>query len=414
MTKQNRKNIEQTVSRRTVLKKIVRLSALSAGLDLLPHSGALAINPGAPVLTSGYIPILDSSPLIVAYEKGFFKDNGIRAQKPTLIRSWPAVMEAFSAKQILLTHILLPLVIFLRYAQKLPVRTIAFNHVDVISIMRGRQIARTADFAGKVVAIPTWWSPHNGILQDFLRKEGLKPVAGKLVSELAPNEVALKVVAPPDMVEGLKSGTIAGFSISEPFGAAAEILAEATLIKMSGDIWRHHPCCQSVLLQETIDRDRSWAQAITNAIYQASLWAHNNKKELAHMLGKEGGGYFPMPTKIVERALLKEDLATYGPAGTGAIMHSDWHVRRVEFFPFPYASAFETTLDLMRRTVVDKSAALPAELHKLTGRQVAQEVAEYGLAKAAYMNVNGPVAFGLDKTHPFERQEIYDVAVKKG
>src|SRR5882724_10397596 len=33
-------------------------------------------------ITSGYIPILDSVPLIVAYEKGFYKEVGLQAEKP--------------------------------------------------------------------------------------------------------------------------------------------------------------------------------------------------------------------------------------------------------------------------------------------------------------------------------------------
>lgn len=399
------------ITRREVLKKFISLSVASSALEVLQSRSSLAVG-GPAVLTSGYIPILDSSPIIVAYEKGFFKAHGIKADKPTLIRAWPALMEAFSSKQILLTHILLPQVIFLRYAQKLPLRTVAFNHTDVITILKGQNIGKTADFAGKTVGIPTWWSPHNCLLQDVLRKEGLKPVAGKNASELAPNEVALKIVAPPDMVESLKNGAIAGYAISEPFGAAGELLANGTIIKMSGDIWKHHPCCQSVLLQETIDKDRQWAQAVTNAIYQAALWAHGNRQELAHILGKDGGGYFPMPTRVIERALLKEDLQTYGPSGTGAIMHTDWHVQRAEFYPFPYASAFEVMLDMMKRTVVDKSVALPSELRKLTGRQVANEVAEYELAKNAYKAVNGPGSFGLDKNNPYERKEQYEVLLK--
>ncbi len=400
------------LTRREILKKLVGISVATSSLDFLKGTPTLAQSRST-MLTSGYIPILDSAPILIAYEKGFFKANGIKAEKPTLIRTWPAIMEAFSSKQILLTHILLPQVLFLRYAQKLPIRTIAFNHTNVITLLRGEKLAKTSDFAGKAVGIPTWWSPHNGIFQDVLRKEGLKPVAGKSVGELAPNEVALKVVAPPDMVEALKSGAIAGYAISEPFGAAGEILANGTVVKMSGDIWRHHPCCQSVLLQETIDKDRAWAQAVTNAIYQAALWAHGNREELAHMLAKDGGGYFPMPTRIIERALLKDDLHTYGPSGTGAIMHEDWHVKRVEFYPFPFASAFDVMLDLMKRTVVDKSAALPPVLHKLTGQQVANEVAEYELAKTAYHAVNGSLAFGLDPKKPFERKEFYDVVVKK-
>ncbi len=403
--------LSQQISRRYILKQALSLSIASTALDLLVQPKSFAANPS--VLTSGYIPILDSAPLIVAYEKGFFKENGIKAEKPVLIRTWPALMEAFTSKQILLTHILLPQVIFLRYAQKLPIRSVAFNHVDVIAMIRAKEVSSTKQLGGKIVAVPTWWSPHNALFQEVLRKEGLTPVVGKAQSELLQNEVGFKVVAPPDMVDALKFGKIAAFAISEPFGAAAEVLADATVIKMSGDIWCNHPCCQSVLLQETIDKDRSWSQAVINAIYKAALWSHQNKRELASLLGKEGGGYFPMPIKILERALLKEDLHTYGPDGTGAIMHTDWDVHRVEFNPYPYESAFDVMLDLMKRTVVDQSAALPAELHKLNGRQMAREIVDYDLAQAAFKSIDGVKSFGLNGQRPFEREEHYEVLLKK-
>jgi len=402
---------KNSVSRREILKQALGLSVASTTLGVFSQSNVFASNPT--VLTSGYIPILDCAPLIVAYEKGFLKDNGIKAERPVLIRTWPALMEAFAAKQILLTHILLPQVMFLRYAQKLPVRSVAFNHLDTISMVRAKEIVRTIDLGGKTVACPTWWSPHNALFQELLRKEGLKPVVGKSESSLAPNEVAFKVVAPPDMIDALKTGKIAAFVVSEPFGAAAEVLAGATIMKMGGDIWCNNPCCQSVLLQETIDKDRSWSQAVINALYKAASWAHQNKQELASILGKDGGGYFPMPTKIVERALLKDDLHTYGPEGTGAIMHTDWNVHRVEFNPYPYESAFDVMLDLMKRTVVDQSAALPDQLRKLSGREIAHEIVDYDLAQAAFKNIDGIKTFGLDNKRPFIRKERYEILLKK-
>ncbi len=405
------KHLSDKISRRLVLKQALGLSVASATLNIFQQPNVFASN--SPVLTSGYIPILDSTPLIVAYEKGFFKENGIKAEKPVLIRTWPALLEAFTARQILLTHILLPQVMFMRYAQKLSLRSVAFNHVDVVAMVRAKEVAKNSDLAGKTVAIPTWWSPHNSLFQEVLRKEGLKPVVGKSQSDLAADEVALVVIPPPDMVEALKTGKISAFTVSEPFGAAAEVLAGATLMKMSGDIWCNNPCCQSVLLQETIDRDRSWAQAVINAIYKASLWAHNNRQELASMLGKDGGGYFSMPTKIIERALMKEDLHTYGPEGTGAIMHTDWNVHRVDFSPYPYESAFDVMLDLMKRTVVDKSMALPAELHRLTGKQIAHEIVDYELAQAAFKSIDGMKTFKSNSSKPFARKERYEILLKK-
>jgi len=399
----------RTLSRRELMLgtgSALLASAFSSGCSF-PWSGSKSRT-----LTSGYIPILDSVPLIVAFERNIFEELGVKAEKPTLIRAWPALMEAFTSRQILLTHILLPQVIFLKYAQDVAVRSVAFNHTNVVAMMLSKSVRSFQDLGGKTVGCPTWWAPHTGIFQDVLRKAGLTPVVGKSEGDLRANEVAFRVVPPPDMTEGLKSGSLAGCTVSEPFGAAAEVLADATLAKMSGDVWPNHPCCQSVMLQDTIDEDPAWAQAVTIALYRAALWAKNNREALAEMLGKEGGGYFPMPIKVVKRALLKQDLDTYGPDGTGAIMHPDWNVTRVDFNPYPFASAFDTTIDMMKRMVVDESAALPSQLKRLSGKEIADTIVDYDLAQAGIEDVGGMKAFTGEDGTSYSRDELYEVALK--
>jgi NitT/TauT family transport system substrate-binding protein len=362
-----------------------------------------------PVLTSAYIPILDSVALIVAHAKGFFTAAGIKAEKPVLIRAWPALLEAFTSQKVLLTHILLPQVIVLRYMRNVPLRTVGFNHTDVISMAVSKKTGKLSRLGGQVVGCPTWWSPHTGIFQDVLRAAGLRPVVGKEQADLARDEVAFRVLPPPDMVEGLKSGSIAGCTVSEPFGAAAEVLAGATIVKMSGDVWRDHPCCQSVMLETTLNRDRQWAEAVTAAIYKAALWANNNREELAELLGSDGGAYFPMPKAVIRRALLQQDLPTYGPQGTGAIMHTDWDVYRVKFVPYPYASAFQTTIDLMRRMVVDPASALSPAMQSLTGDQIRRDILDEDLANKGIAAAGGIKSFGLDS---LTRTEQYEVVLK--
>lgn len=50
--------------------------------------------PDAPVRI-GYLPITDAAPLLVAHNNGLFDKAGVKAEKPTLLRSWAQVIEAF-------------------------------------------------------------------------------------------------------------------------------------------------------------------------------------------------------------------------------------------------------------------------------------------------------------------------------
>jgi NitT/TauT family transport system substrate-binding protein len=151
---------------------------------------------------------------------------------------------------------------------------------------------------------------------------------------------------------------------------------------------------------------------VTGAIYAAALWAHENREELAEILGSDGLGYFPMPAKVVQRALLKEDLESYGPQGTGAIMHTEWAVRRVKFVPYPYPSAFDVTLEMMRRMVVDPTAALPPSIARLSGREIAGAIVDYELAHRGIEAAGGAGRFGITGDNPFERTERYEVLLK--
>jgi len=362
-------------------------------------------------VTSGYIPIVDCTPLIIAYHKGFYQEQGLRAEKPVLIRGWAPLLEAFISDQILLTHILLFQLIFMRYEQKHAVRSIAFNHLNGFGMLGGPGIKSMKDLGGKIVGCPTWWAPHTLLFQDCLRKEGLKPIVEKAGQSLAADEVAFRVMSPPDMPTGLKTGAIGGAVVSEGFAAAAEVLANSTLLRMSGDVWRNHPCCQSALMQRTIDKDPSWAQAVTNAIAQACAWSEKNRDETVDILSQDGGGYFPMPKKVMQRGINFTDLATYGvQTGTGAIHHPDWNVKRLGFNPYPYQSAWELAVQLMSRNVVDQSVALTPQLKSLDPKQVAKDIVDFNMITKAVAGVGGLNQFdGVDPSHPFERTEQYDV-----
>ena len=74
-----------------------------------------------PVVRIGYIPITDSAALLVAHELGFFKEQGIDSVRPKLIRGWSPLVEAFASHQFNLTHMLIPIPIWMRYNNKYPV-----------------------------------------------------------------------------------------------------------------------------------------------------------------------------------------------------------------------------------------------------------------------------------------------------
>ena len=149
-------------------------------------------------LKIGYLPITDAAPLLIAKHGGHFKKAGIETHDPTLFRSWPALVEAFAAKQVDVIHVLMPLALQLKFAAKQDFKVLTWNHTNGSAITVAKSINEITDLAGKTVAIPHWFSLHNVILQQAFKTAGLKAIV-KGDASSADKTVKLVPAAPADM-----------------------------------------------------------------------------------------------------------------------------------------------------------------------------------------------------------------------
>lgn len=108
-----------THSRRDFLKLSAVLSAAGAMPLLSSLHARAASEPDAPVRI-GYLPITDATPLLVAHNNGLFEAEGIKAERPVLLRSWAQVIEAFISGQVNVIHLLSPMTVWARYGSKVP------------------------------------------------------------------------------------------------------------------------------------------------------------------------------------------------------------------------------------------------------------------------------------------------------
>ena len=317
------------VSRRDIL----RFSALAGAAALL---GACKSRQAEPSLKIGYLPITDATPLLIGHAQGFFEKQGLVVEKPTLIRGWAEISEAFLSGTLNVVHLLLPIPIYMRFSQQHKVKVVAWNHMDgsALTIASRKSISSFADLGGKQIAIPHWYSIHNIILQLGLRQAGLEVVTQDRSVALKRNQTNLFVMKPPDMPTALSAHAIDGYIVAEPFNAAGEVLVNASILRFTGDVFRNHPCCVVVMKEELMQSHPEWAQKTVNGLVEAQKWILSNREQTAHILSKDGAGYLPFPEAIIQRAMLKYDLETYGVQhGTGAIKHPDWNQRRIEFEP---------------------------------------------------------------------------------
>ena len=343
-------------------------------------------------LRVGYLPITDASPLLLAHGKGFYEEEGLDAERPTLFRGWSPLAEAFQAKQVDVVHILMPMAIWLRFSQEFPLKLVAWNHNGGSALTTRFEINSVEELAGTTVAVPFWYSIHNTVLQMMLREAGLTAIT-EGDADTSKGEVKLIVMSPPDMPPALSNDSIQGYIVADPFNAVAEVNKVGKVLRFVPDVWLDHACCVVVMHQDDVEQKPKWAQAVVNSIAKAQVFARNNRAEAATILSTDGEGYLPQPLPAIERALTHYDLDEYTPSG--AITHPDWDTQRIDFQPFPFQSYTEELVRQMRQTVVEGDNSF---LQDLDPTRVHEELIHDEFARNAIDLVGGASAFDIPES----------------
>lgn len=390
---------EDQFSRRDLMKLSAVLTA-SGALPLLRSYEARAQEADAPVRI-GYLPITDATPLLVAHGKGFFEAEGLKVEKPVLLRSWAQLLEAFISGQVNVVHLLSPITVWARFGSKAPAKVVAWNHTGGSGLTVAPQIGSVKDLGGKTIAIPFWYSIHNVVLQALLRENGLTPVT-KRTGEPAASEVNLIVMAPSDMVPALASNQIAGFIVAEPFNATAETLGVGKILRFTGDVWKDHACCVVFMHERDLQQRPEWTQKVVNAQVKAQLWIRGNRAETAALLSKDGANkYTPHAAAVLEKVLAAPDTDVDAYVKSGAIRNAEWRERRIDFQPYPFPSYTEELVRRLKDTLIEGDRSFLAALDPAAA---AKELVDDRFVKAAVTAAGGLAAFGLPDS--FTRTEV--------
>ncbi len=381
------------MDRRTFLKTA---TAAWAGLALPAKSWAKP----AP-LRLGYLPITDATPLLVAHGKGFFKDEGLGVERPVMVRSWKVLTEAFLARKFDITHMLFPIPVWMRFKHQQPVKVLCWDHINgsAVTVRGDSDIKSFADLGGKQVAVPSWYSMHNLLLQMGLRTAGLTPVIRPQSAPLKPNQVNLFILPPPDMPPALLGRKADAFMVADPFNALAELRFKARIMRHSGDMWKNHPCCVVVAHEALVRQRAAQVQKATNALVRAQLWCREHPQQTADLLSRDGMGYLPAPAPVLRRV--------FAPANPLELNHPQWQIPRIDFQPFPFPSASRFLMDEMKQTRVQGDTEFLRELD--TGQAVA-ELVDDRFVRIALEGVGGMSRFHTGQgTNEFTREEVIEI-----
>jgi NitT/TauT family transport system substrate-binding protein len=395
--------ISTVVSRRRTLD-------LLAGGGLAAALGGLAGPARAAedeVVRIGYLPITDAAALLVAHGMGFFEQEGLKSEPPTLLRGWAPLAESFAAGKFNLVHLLKPIPVWMRYNNRVPVKIVAWGHTNGSGLVVGGAtgIASFADLGGRQIAVPFWYSMHNVVLQLAIRAAGLTPVIKPQGEALARTEVNLQVLQPPEMPAALAAGKIDGYIVAEPFDALGELKAGGRILRFTGDIWKNHPCCVITMHEADTVQRPEWSQKVVNAVVKAQAYAAANKREVARLISQDGKGYLPMPAAVIERAMTHYDDPEYDKLGANRHRQA-WGNGRIDFQPWPYPSATRLIVEAMGRTVVSGDKTF---LDRLDPDFVVKDLVNYDFVRRALpLFPDWAKGSGADGADPYSRVEVIE------
>ncbi len=386
------------ISRRNFLKTAIRTAGAAACTPMVFPCPAAAKKRS---LKIGYLPITDATPLLVAYSLGYFSHEGLNVERPVMVRSWNVLSESFLTGKFDLVHMLFPIPVWMRFKQNIPVKVLAWDHTNgsAVTVKADSGINRFADLSGKQVAVPSWYSMHNLVMQLGLQVQGLEPVIRPPGSKLASHEVNLFILQPPDMPQALLGNKIDAFIVADPFNALAQEKFSAKIMRYSGDIWKNHPCCVVVANDHLIQQNPAMTQKAVNAIVRAQAWCLQNPRETAHLLSRDGEGFLPVDESVLNRV--------FGAIPEKELVHPHWNVERIGFQPFPFPSATRFILEQMKKTKVEGNTDFLTSLD--TNTAVSQLVDDRFVRKALD-DMGGMEGFchcGIENT--FTREETIEI-----
>ncbi|AFY33861.1 CmpA/NrtA family ABC transporter substrate-binding protein [Calothrix sp. PCC 7507] len=270
------------------------------------------INPAqAPETTKiklGYIPIIESAPLIIAKEKGLFAKYGMADVELAKQASWGAArdnVEIGSAGggidggqwQMPMPHLITEGLIT-KGNQKIPMYVLAqlVTHGNGIAIASkhqgkgiGLQLASAKSLFSQLKSSTPFTAaftfPH--VNQDLWIRYWL--AAGGIDPD---SEVKLLTVPAAQTVANMKTGTMDAFSTGDPWPYRIVKDKIGFLAALTAEIWKNHPEEYLAIRADWVDKNPKATKALLKAVIEAQQWLDNfdNRKEAAQILA--GRNYF--------------------------------------------------------------------------------------------------------------------------
>lgn len=287
----------------------MKSAALLIASLIATTSHAEMLDPEKDELTLGFIKLTDMAPLAIAYEMGYFEDEGLYVTLEAQA-NWKVLLDRVIDGQLDGAHMLSgqPLAATIGYGTKAHIVTpfsmdLNGNAITVSNnvwdLMR-ENIPQDADGTLQHPISATALAPvvesyanqgrpfkmgmvfpvstHNYELRYWLAAGGLHPgfYSSRNTSGQVDAEVLLSVTPPPQMPSTMEAGTIDGFSVGEPWNQQAIFMGVGVPVITDAEIWNNNPEKVFGLTKEFVDENPNTTLALTKALIRAAIWLDEN------------------------------------------------------------------------------------------------------------------------------------------
>lgn len=225
-----------------------------------------------------YSPSLCEASTVVAYEKGFFKEEGINAEMINIqgaSETEALGTDKVDGMQTLVSKIIQPI------QNGLPVKLTAGLHTGCVRIVTRPDtgITDVKGLKGKKIGVSGLADTATVIAQRALHTDGIGVTPDNM-------EVEFVVVERNSLPQALKSGQVDAIAMTDPVGAIAmkEYGFTSVLDTAKSPEFKDEYCCSAILTSKFVQEHPDLAKGYTRALMKGALYVSKHPEEVAQML----------------------------------------------------------------------------------------------------------------------------------
>jgi len=304
-----------------MLKQVLKI-----GLGISVVASTLMATPEKTKLKIGFIALTDCAPLVIAKEKGFFKEEGLDVHVSKEGGGWPGIQQKVISGEYDFSHALAGMPIAATLGINGNAHLVALLSLDLNgnAITYGNNIIKEMEKYGldktkrpvsaeslkkyidaKHKAEGSNYSPlnfgmvhpvstHNYELRYWMAASGIKP----------DEDCTIKPFPPPTMPSNLIAGNIEGYCVGEPWNSRIVLKGAGSALVTNYDIWNNNPEKVLQARADFVKKNPETTKAVMRAVIKAQMWldtSWENREEAIKYLAKNN--YVKAPVNVLRKSM---------------------------------------------------------------------------------------------------------------